>query len=67
MATKEQKVSIDLYDITGRLIKKEYQGALHPRKNTFNFSLNGLPDGVYFYRIANNQNSSFVKTLKISR
>lgn len=59
----ETEVSLKLYDILGRevasLIDEELPAGIHK----LTFEANGLPSGVYFYRI---QTDGFVKTRKLT-
>ena len=52
-ASSPEKVSLFIYDITGR-IKNETDLLLMPGRNVFAFRREGLPSGVYTYRVKNN-------------
>ena len=50
---EEQQVSIEIFDVTGRLVKMLHSGILSAQEE-HRFTINGsaLPSGTYFYRVA---------------
>ena len=46
-----QQVTLSVYDNLGRLVQTVYQGVLPAGETTLRFNSNGLPSGVYIYRL----------------
>jgi len=71
-SSKEQNLSIKVYDVTGRLVKDIYEGMINGRKvvnwHGDNNSGRTVAQGIYFLRVVNTKsNKTFCKkVLKIS-
>ena len=52
--SKFQKVKVDVYDITGRLVKSVFNGSLPTGNHTLSVNLEDLASGVYMYRLQTN-------------
>lgn len=50
-----QKVKVDVYDMTGRLVRSVYNGTLPTGNHTLSVNLEDLASGVYIYRLQTNQ------------
>jgi hypothetical protein len=48
--SKRTEISVNVYDITGRLVKNVYKGNIEGT-GEIKFNLNGAAQGVYFVRI----------------
>lgn len=46
-----QKVKVDIYDITGRLVRSVFNGTLPTGNHTLSVNLEDLASGVYMYRL----------------
>jgi uncharacterized membrane protein len=55
-------VSIDMYDITGKLVKNIYGGQAEQGLQIAHFDFNDLPEGIYFCRLASDH---LVQTQKV--
>jgi len=49
-----QKVKIDVYDITGRLVRSVFNGTLPSGNHALSVNLEDLASGVYMYRLQTN-------------
>lgn len=58
-----KKVSIELYDISGRLIKKVFEGRVKAGLNEISFSGENLSSGVYFLRLETKEKNLTEKLL----
>jgi len=58
---EEIYVTINIYDINGRIIEKKYEGTLEPGYHTFLWNAVGKPSGTYFIKV---QSSTFSKVAK---
>lgn len=47
------RITIAVYDPTGRLVESKEMGQLIAGEHSFNVDLNGLAGGLYFYRLSN--------------
>jgi len=47
-------VSINIYDVNGRLIRNVFEGALQPGSYEIDFDGSDLPSGVYYYTLSSN-------------
>jgi hypothetical protein len=60
----EQKISIELFDITGNLV---YEIPKHSVKNNqYYFNMPGLPTGIYYISVSNGYNRVSRKIIHIS-
>ncbi|HEX8515423.1 MAG TPA: T9SS type A sorting domain-containing protein [Bacteroidia bacterium] len=55
-------VTINVYDITGKIVSGVYKGAMNAGLNTVKTDVSALPAGIYFTTISSD---SFSKTLKL--
>ena len=55
-------VSLDLYDITGKLVKNVFRGQADQGLNIAYFNSNDMPEGLYFCRLASDH---LVQTQKV--
>jgi len=62
---KSALVSIEIYDITGRLVETLLNGKQSAGKHTIKFSANKLSSGVYFYRLTANQSVLAMKKMVV--
>jgi len=51
------KVSIELIDISGKVVKVLYNDAVKKGRNMFSFNKGALPSGIYFLNIKTNSNT----------
>ncbi|HCA41659.1 MAG TPA: hypothetical protein DEP28_00235 [Bacteroidetes bacterium] len=56
------EVLLDVYDVSGKLVKQLYKGQLSGGEYEFEFDGTGLNSGVYFYRL---QSENFSETRKM--
>ncbi|MEY4905430.1 MAG: hypothetical protein RLZZ292_3245 [Bacteroidota bacterium] len=64
--TEEMKtVEINLYDVSGKLIKNLYKGNLLVGENDFSFNRGILSNGTYFLTISDSSNHKILKNEKI--
>jgi len=61
---KSQTVTLNLYDINGRLIKSLYKAFLSAGKYSYNFNEPALASGVYFYSLIT-EGSSLTKKMML--
>ncbi len=52
--SKFQKVQVDVYDITGRLVRSVFNGTLPSGNHALSVNLEDLASGVYMYRLQTN-------------
>jgi hypothetical protein len=50
-ATGKDRVSVDLLDVTGRLVREAFQGQLGTGQQRVEIQLGGLQGGIYFVRV----------------
>lgn len=55
-STAKQEVSIQLFDISGKLIDQVFEGSLYSGSNTIQMRPIGLPDGNYILQIFTEEN-----------
>ena len=56
---ERSSVSIQLYNVTGQLIKTIFEGnAAGDQTHTVKFNIDGMPSGVYFLRLVTNENAA---------
>jgi hypothetical protein len=55
-------VSLDMYDITGKLVKNIYSGQAEQGLQIVNFDSNNLPEGIYFCRL---ESDHLIQTQKV--
>ncbi len=55
-STSKQDVNIHLFDISGKLIDRIFEGSLYSGNNTFQMRPIGLPDGNYILQIITDEN-----------
>jgi hypothetical protein len=61
---KNQKASIDLYDVMGRKVQNLYSGNINKGYNIFQADISTLPAGLYYARILFDDEKYIVKLLK---
>ena len=59
---KKQKVLLEIYDITGRIIEKNVWNKLNAGKHSYEFDAFGLASGIYLYKLITEK---FYKTKKM--
>jgi len=64
LANKSQ-IAIELYDITGRLIKELFKNDITAGKQRLDFSASDLPTGIYFIQLSTNGFHSVGKIISI--
>ncbi len=47
----KQEISLKIYDVTGQLVSKIYEGIMEAGKHTFSFNGNNLSSGTYVYQL----------------
>jgi hypothetical protein len=57
--------AINIYDVSGRLVKKLLNENLQPGEYNYNFNADDLTSGLYFYRLIINGSNSFSMTRKM--
>ena len=50
--TTEVSLSLDVYDLSGRIVETLINGIIHPGKNEITWSANGQPSGIYIFKFA---------------
>ncbi|MCB9231239.1 MAG: S8 family peptidase [Bacteroidia bacterium] len=60
----EGNLQITLYDLQGRLMRRLYEGKVGADRKVLNFSLEGLPAGMYIYHININDQVHTLKAVK---
>lgn len=65
LKSKSEIYKLEVFDMTGKLIKTLFNSALKPGKYSYNFSSNGLSSGVYLYKISNGSYSIAQKMIII--
>jgi hypothetical protein len=62
---KKGKVTLEIYDINGKLIQELVNSYLSEGSYIVNFDANKLPSGVYFYRLLSNGKSTIKKMVLV--
>lgn len=63
-ADLSQPLTVQLLDLSGKVLRSMYQGMSQPGVNQVEASLRGLPAGLYLYRIQHGDQFHYLKTLK---
>ncbi len=61
----DEAVTLEVYDINGRLIKQLHDGGLQGGGKSFEFSGNGLPKGLYIARLTTSQGQLITRKLML--
>jgi hypothetical protein len=61
---RTSRVSLDVYDMAGRLVQNLVSGVREPGHYSANFNASGLASGVYFYRLS--ADGALVQTKKLA-
>lgn len=62
--TNPQVVSIDVFDLTGKLVDNVFSGPLHTGRHVKTFNAENIPSGVYIYRLTT-ENGSSIKQMTL--
>lgn len=60
---KAAKVSVTLYDVTGKAVMNAFTGQMNSGMNAVNIATSELPAGIYFTKIVSDNYSKTVKTV----
>jgi hypothetical protein len=52
---KSQDIYLTIFDLQGRLLRREYKGSFTPGNNQLVISRDNLAGGIYFYRLGDSQ------------
>lgn len=61
---KPQNISIQLFDMTGRLVREVFSGEVEAGEQSFTADLTGLKSGTYVYRVLTEGSLHHLKTVK---
>jgi hypothetical protein len=60
---KSGMLTIDVYDITGRVIDQVFSTEVNTGKFSTNYTFSGIKSGIYFLKISQNNNSIITKII----
>jgi subtilisin family serine protease len=64
-SSNELETSIDLYDVTGKLIKRIFNGLMKEGINKYTYSIEDLSNGIYYLKLTNVKQSTSTHFIKI--
>jgi len=62
--TENQLISIEIFDLTGKIVDQIYNGTLQSGSHSINYNVSALNSGIYIYKINYGNNSKTGKLIK---